>query len=66
MDSDFFVDGSRHLALQPFDSPTSFSLKKNSLSSVHIKKICIDIKMEHTEGSLPKHNVEKNATNLHN
>ena len=30
MDSDFFVDGSRHLALQPFDSPTSFSLKSLS------------------------------------
>jgi len=39
---------------------------KNSLSSVFIKKICIDIKIEQTEGSLPKHNVEKNATNIHN
>lgn len=33
---------------------------------MYIKKICIDIKMEQTEGSLPKHNVEKNATNLYN
>ena len=29
-------------------------------------KICIDINMEQTERSLPQHNVEKNATNLHN
>ena len=31
-----------------------------------IKMIGIDITIEQTEGSLPKHDVDKNATNLHN